>query len=63
MGLCDSIIKKNITVDCASLITKGLETNGVIINRQDVDFSATEFDAIRKNIVKTLALKTGKKRF
>lgn len=63
MGLCDSMIKKNIVVDCSNPITKGLEANGVIINRQDVDFSATVFDETRNNVVKTLALKTGKKGF
>lgn len=61
MGLCDSIIKQSIAINCDNPITKGLEANGVIINRQDVDFAATAFDATRKNIIKTLALKTGKK--
>lgn len=61
MGLCDSIIKKSIAVDCANPITKGLEANGAIVNRQDIDFSATVFDATRKNIVKTLVLKKGKR--
>lgn len=61
MGLCDEILKKDITIDCDNPITKGLEANGVIINRQDVDFAATVFDATRKNIIKTLVLKTGKK--
>ena len=61
MGLCDEILKKAITIDCDNPITKGLEANGVIINRQDIDFSATVFDATRKNIIKTLVLKTGKK--
>ena len=61
MGLCDEILKKGISIDCDNPITKGLESNGVIINRQDVDFAATVFDATRKNIIKTLALKAGKK--
>lgn len=61
MGLCDEILKKAITIDCDNPITKGLEANGVIINRQDIDFAATVFDATRKNIIKTLVLKTGKK--
>lgn len=61
MGLCDEILKKAIAIDCENPITKGLEANGVIINRQDVDFAATVLDATRKNIIKTLVLKTGKK--
>lgn len=63
MGLCDSLIKASIEYDCGNPITKGLEANGVIINRQDIDFAATTLDATRKNIIKTLALKTGKKGF
>lgn len=35
MGLCDEILKKGISIDCDNPITKGLESNGVIINRQD----------------------------
>ncbi len=61
MALCDSLIKAAIGVDCENAATKGVEANGVIINRQDIDFTATALDATRKNIIKTLALKTGKK--
>ncbi|MBP1615564.1 MAG: hypothetical protein H6Q13_3012 [Bacteroidetes bacterium] len=60
MGKCDSLIKAGIVADCDSPVTKGLEANGAIINRNDIDFSATVFDATRKNIIKTLVLKTGK---
>lgn len=38
MGLCDEILKKAITIDCDNPITKGLESNGAIVNRQDIDF-------------------------
>lgn len=40
---------------------RGLEPDGVIINRKDIDFGATVFDETNKNIIKTLALKSGKK--
>lgn len=61
MGACDSLIKKDIAANCGSVFTSGMESNGVVINRQDIDFAATVFDTTRKNIIQTLALKTGKK--
>ena len=42
-------------------IVPGLEQEGVIMNRADVDFGAVTFNATRKNVIETLALKTGKK--
>lgn len=63
MGQCDSLITKDITVTCGDVITKGVEANGVIVNRQDIDFGAVVFDTARKNVIKTLALKTGKKAY
>lgn len=62
-GICDSIISKGIAVSCDSPLVKGLEADAVIINRNDVDFSQSVFDADNKNILKTLVLKSGKKGF
>ena len=59
--LCESIISRDIAVDCEELVVRGLEPDGVIINRKDIDFGATVFDETNKNVIKTLALKSGKK--
>lgn len=59
--LCETLIKKDISFDCDAMSVKGLEADGVIVNRSDVDFSATVFDDNSKNIVKQLMLKSGKK--
>lgn len=59
--LCESIISRDIAVDCEGLVVRGLEPDGVIINRKDIDFGATVFDETNKNVIKTLALKSGKK--
>jgi hypothetical protein len=59
-NLCESLISKAIDFDCDELITRGLESDGIIINRSDIDFSATVFDNTNPNIIKTLVLKTGK---
>lgn len=63
MGLCDDMLKKDIAPSCDDPLTPGIEQEGVIMNRSDVDFAATMFNATRKNIIETLALKTGKKAY
>lgn len=60
MGLCDSYISRDITVNCDSNQARGMEEDGIIINRNDIDFAKTEFGA-SKNIIQTLVLKTGKR--
>ncbi|MCI6672426.1 MAG: hypothetical protein PUG96_02440 [Prevotellaceae bacterium] len=60
-GICDSIISKGIAVDCDNPIVKGLEADGIICNRADVDFSQCVFDSDNKNIIKSLVLKSSKK--
>ena len=57
--LCESIIAANIDWPCEDLITKGLESDGIIINRDDIDFASCTFDSSNPNIIKTLVLKTG----
>lgn len=62
-NLCESIISQDIDFACEDLVSKGLESDGIIINRSDIDFTKTEFDETNKNIIKSLILKTGKKGF
>ena len=62
-NLCDSIIANDINFACDDLVVRGLEPDGLIINRADIDFGATVFDASKKNVIKTLVLKTGKKAY
>ena len=61
MGVCDDILKKDISPSCDDPVVQGLEQEGVIMNRADVDFAATLFNSTRKNVIETLAMKTGKK--
>ena len=62
-NLCESIISKDIAFSCDELATKGLESDGIIMNRGDIDFSATVFDTSNPNIIKSLVLKTGKRAY
>ena len=60
---CESLIAMDIAENCENPIVRGLEADGVIINRSDVDFANCKFDETAKNILKQLILKSGKKGF
>ena len=62
-GECDNLIKQGIAPSCDDPIVPGMEQRGVIINHADIDFGTTAFNATRKNVIETLALKTGKKAY
>jgi hypothetical protein len=58
-GICESLLKADIATDCDSMVTKGFEQAGIIINRAHIDFSKTVFDATNKDLIKTLVLTKG----
>lgn len=60
---CDSLIAQDISIPCEDQVTKGLESDSIIMNRGDIDFSKTTFDEDNPNIIKQLVLKTGKKAY
>lgn len=59
--LCQSLISQDIQSNCENPLVRGMESDGIIINRSDIDFAQTVFDATDTNIIKTLVLKTGKR--
>lgn len=61
--ICESLISKDIKFDCDDNVSRGLESDGIIINRQDIDFGATVFDETKKNVITQLVLKTGKRAY
>ncbi len=62
-GLCEDLIKQDIDINCDDSIVAGIEANGVIINRKDIDFTNVVFSDTHKNVIKTLPLKAGKKAY
>jgi len=62
-GLCDYLIKQDIGINCDDLIVPGIEANGVIMNRYDVDFEASITDDMANNVIKTIVLNQGKKAY
>lgn len=72
MGYCDGLITRNIEHDCDNPVVGGIEQEGVIVNRKDLDFSQTEFEPDtagppivkgRKNVVTKIGLKDGAKAY
>lgn len=60
VNTCESLIAQDIVIPCEDQVTKGLEGDGAIINREDIDFSKT---IIEGNVIKTLVLKASKKAY
>lgn len=56
-NLCETLIKQAITADCSNPIVRGLESDGCIINRSDIDFAQC---VVSDNIISSLVLKSGK---
>ena len=61
MADCVSLIAGGITPNCKDPITKGYEHKGIIINWDDIDFTATTFSDA--NTISNLVLKSGKKAY
>lgn len=57
---CESLIAQDIIIPCEDQVTKGLEGDGLIINRDDIDFAKC---IVEGNIIKALVLKNGKKAY
>ena len=57
---CDSLIAKSIQANCDSPLVRGMEPDGVIMNRGDIDFTKAVFSADNKNVLTTLLLKAKK---
>lgn len=59
-NLCNSLIANDIDFACDDLVVAGLEADGIIINRDDIDFGDAVFDNNNANIIQTIVLNSGK---
>lgn len=59
-SVCDFLLSMDIQASCIDPITPGLEQEGVIINRSDIDFDALTYNETYPNAIKSLGLKSGK---
>lgn len=60
---CDKKLAMAIEPDCTNPMVGGLEADGCIMNRADIDFDACERDEENPNLITTLALKSGMRGF
>lgn len=58
MNLCDTLIKTDIASYCGG-ITKGADSEGVMLNRSEIDFDASELND--DGSIKSIVLKSGAK--
>lgn len=59
--ICSTLLSQTITPSCDNPILTGIESVGVIINRDDIDLGSVVKNATKKNVIETLAIKSGKK--
>lgn len=59
MGYCDGLITQGIEPKCDDPVVAGIEQEGIIVNRSDIDFANVEWNETSKNVIKTLPLKEG----
>lgn len=57
---CESLIAQDIIIPCEDQVTKGLESDGLIINRDDIDFTKS---VVSGNLISSIVLKSGKKAY
>jgi hypothetical protein len=57
---CTGILTADILFDCANAPIGGIEQNVVLINKEDIDTTATTTDASNRVLVTNLQLKPGK---
>lgn len=62
-NVCDFLLSQDIAASCTDPVTTGLEQDGVIINRTDVDFDSVAFDESRGNVLTNLPLLAGKRAY
>lgn len=60
MPSCDYLLAAAIGSDCAKPQVGGIEADGCIMNRKDIDFASLARDSQNPSIVTNLALKTNK---
>lgn len=60
-NICDFLLSQDIQASCTDPITPGLEQEGVIMNRADIDFDAVTYDENRPNVISALAMLSGKR--
>jgi hypothetical protein len=63
MPICDGLLTADILNDCENSAIAGIEADVLIFNNQEINRTATTFDAVKKLLITDLVLNTGKTGF
>lgn len=62
-NVCDFLLAKDIAASCVDPVVPGFEQEGIIMNRDEIDFGAITFDNDRSNVISQLAMLAGKRAY
>lgn len=62
-NVCDFLLAKDIAASCVDPVVPGFEQEGIIMNRDEIDFGAITFDKDRSNVISQLAMLAGKRAY
>ena len=61
--ICEILLSQDIASSCNDPVVPGFEAEGIIMNRDDIDFGSIEFDSARPNVISQLAMLSGKRAY
>lgn len=61
--ICSYLLSGDIAPSCKDYVVPGFEQDGLIMNRDEIDFGAIEFDSARPNVISQLAMLAGKRAY
>lgn len=61
--ICEILLSQDIAASCNDPVVPGFEAEGIIMNRDEIDFGSIEFDSARPNVISQLAMLSGKRAY
>ena len=62
-SVCEFLLARDIAASCSDPVVPGFEQEGIIMNRDEIDFGAITFDTTRSNVISQIAMLAGKRAF
>ena len=62
-SVCEFLLARDIAASCSDPVVPGFEPEGIIMNRDEIDFGAITFDNSRSNVISQIAMLAGKRAY
>lgn len=62
-SVCEFLLARDIAASCSDPVVPGFEQEGIIMNRDEIDFGAITFDTTRSNVISQIAMLAGKRAY